>query len=434
MTRRRFFGLCSAAVGCARAEGLLEASLEARPEWMDLDGRAGWRYAYNGRLPGPVLEARPGDTVRVALTNRLAEATNLHFHGLHIPPTGSGDNPFLHIPPGESFTYEFTIPEQHPSGTFWYHPHVHGSAARQVSLGLAGLFVVRGEMDEIPEIAAASERFLVLQDWPEEPSPMERIRGREGALVTASGLRDPILPAAQGGLMRLRILNASSSRFYRLRMEDHPWYVIATDGGPIPEPAGYDELLVTPGQRVEVLVKGDRAEGRYRLLNLPYDRGGPLFRGLAGETLATLEYQGRAETTVGLPTRLPEATPLPKSDLPRRTLVMSEGMMGMSFTINGRTFDDRRVDTRVRLGSVEEWEIVNRGGMDHPFHLHTNSFQVVGADGVAERARRDVVLVPRGERRVIRAGFFDYPGKTVYHCHILDHEDLGMMGTLEVAA
>ena len=106
----------------------------------------------------------------------------------------------------------------------------------------------------------------------------------------------------------------------------------------------------------------------------------------------------------------------------------------MRFLINGRQFDRRRVDTQVRLGTVEDWEIINQGAMDHPFHLHTNSFQVLDADGQPERAWRDVLLVPARQRRRFRVRFDDFAGKTVYHCHILDHEDLGMMGVIEMTA
>ncbi|MEA5499230.1 multicopper oxidase domain-containing protein [Limnoraphis robusta Tam1] len=114
---------------------------------------------YNGQIPGPRLEAKPGDTIRINFTNKLSQPTNLHYHGLHISPTGNADNVFLHIPPGESFTYEFTLAKNHPSGTFWYHPHLHGLVAEQLFGGLAGLLIVRGEFDEIPEIKAAQEQF-----------------------------------------------------------------------------------------------------------------------------------------------------------------------------------------------------------------------------------------------------------------------------------
>ncbi len=423
-------------------DGLLEADLQAGEAWTRLGGNFAHLYTYNGQAPGPVLEARAGDTVQLRFTNRLTEPTNLHFHGLHVPPTGSGDNVFLEVTPGESFTYRFTLPANHPSGTFWYHPHLHGTSARQLFRGLAGLFIVRGELDDIHEIAKASEHFLVLKDWALdrngevlEPSMMQRITGREGSLITVGDAIKPQFPILAGGLLRLRILNASASRFYRMKLEEHPLYVIATDGGPLPAPNAASEILLAPGERVDALIRGSREAGVYRLLNLPYDRGGMGMMGSSSrpndpEVLATFRYEGRAEFALDLPGSLIALDPLPTPEAPPRSFVLSES--GMRFLINGRQFDHRRVDTQVRLGTVEDWEIVNQGTMDHPFHLHTNSFQVLDADGQPVRAWRDVVLVPAGERRRFRVRFEDFAGKAVYHCHILDHEDLGMMGVIEM--
>lgn len=422
--------------------GLLETEIEAVEAWIQLGVSYAHLFTYNAQAPGPILEARAGDTVRLRFTNRLLESTNLHFHGLHVPPTGNGDNVFLEVPPGETVNYQFVLPANHPCGTFWYHPHLHGLAARQLSRGLAGLFLVRGELDEIPAIASAPEHFLVLQDWALdrkgeviEPSMMQRMNGREGSLITVGNMINPKFSILSGGLLRLRILNASASRFYRLKLEDHPFYVIATDGGPLSAPSAESEILLSPGERVDVLVQGNRDIGTYRLLNLPYNRGGGAMMGgpsgrAAAEVLATIAYEDRAESTMEVPDRLVAVDPLPAPAETARTFTLSES--GMRFLINGREFDHRRVDTQVRLGSVEDWEIINVGAMDHPFHLHTNSFQILDAAGQPERSWKDVVLVPAGQRRRFRVKFADFPGRSVYHCHILDHEDRGMMGVVEM--
>ena len=435
----------AAPAGFFRSEGgLLEADIQAGESWTSLGGNYAHLFTYNGQAPGPIFEARAGDTVHLRFTNGLAEPTNLHFHGLHVPPTGSGDNVSLEVNPGESFTYRFALPANHPSGTFWYHPHLHGTSARQVFRGLAGLFIVRGELDDIPEIAKATEHFLVLKDWAldrngevPEPSLMQKMNGREGSLITIGNAIKPQFPILTGELIRLRILNASASRFYRLKLEEHPLNVIATDGGPLPALNAVSEILLAPGERVEVLIQGNREAGVYRLLNLPYHRGG---KGMMGgssrpgdpEVLATFSYEGRAEFALDLPGSLVAVDPLPAPEGPPRSFVLSE--WSMRFLINGRQFDRRRVDTQVRLGTVEDWEIINQGAMDHPFHLHTNSFQVLDADGQPVRAWKDVLLVPARQRRRFRVRFDDFAGKTVYHCHILDHEDLGMMGVIEMTA
>ncbi len=459
--------------------GLLEVDLEASVRSVKLGSQQANVLTYNGQVPGPRLEAKPGDTVRIRFTNQLPQPTNLHYHGLHIPPTGNADNIFLSIPSGTTQLYEFTLPQNHPAGTFYYHPHRHGLVAEQVFGGLGGVFIIRGELDEIPEIRAAQEAFLILKDFAldangrvSQPWHMAQMSGREGPLVTVNGTVNPVLSMPSGGLLRLRLLNASSSRFYRLSLEDHSLYLIATDGGAIAEPIELRELLLTPGERAEVLIRGDREPGQYRLLDLPYDRGrmsmmgrGPMGPGMMGRggrmgpgmmgrgrmgpgrmgssedqqpnALATLSYADRI-VPLPLPRKLISVAALPKTQTVRR-FNLNHSMvpgMGMIFLINGKSFDPQRVDTQVTLNTLEDWEITNTGVMDHPFHLHTNSFQVISRNGqpVPFRSWKDTVLVPVGETVRIRIPFQDFPGKTVYHCHIFDHEDLGMMGIIEMNA
>lgn len=453
--------------------GLLDIDLEASDRPVILAGKQAYLLSYNGQIPAPRLEAKAGDTVRIRFTNNLSQPTNLHYHGLHVPPTDNADNAFLSIPPGESLTYEFTIPKKHPSGTFWYHPHHHGHVAEQLFGGLAGLFIVRGELDEIPEIKAAKEEFLVLKDFAFDesgrippPNHMAIMMGREGQLLTVNGQVNPSFTIEKGGLLRLRFLNASPSRFYRLAIENHPFYLIATDGGGINAPVELEELLLAPGERAEVLVRGEREPGQYRLLTLPYDRGGMNMmgvgmgmmgggghmmgrgRGMMGQSsqtnpqvLATLTYQDSI-ATLPLPKQLISVEELPEPKTVRQlelSMAMGSGMgMGMVFTFNGETFDRDRINANVKLNTIEDWELVNvdPDRMDHPFHLHINRFQVVSRNGQPEpyRVWKDTVLVCGGETVRIRIPFRDFPGKTVYHCHILDHEDLGMMGIVNIQA
>ena len=431
------------------ASGLVDLSLEASESWVPIGGRQALLYAFNGSVPGPVVEARPGDTVRIDFRNNLREATNLHFHGLHISPSGAADNSLLMVDGGESVAYDFTLPNAHPGGTFWIHPHVHGTSARQVSRGLAMPFIVRGELDAIPEVQSAPEFVLVLQDFnlnangvPLEPSNAERMTGREGNLIAVSGQLNATIPVQQDGWVRLRLINASSSRFYRLQMEEHPLYQIASDGGALPAPQALDELLLVPGERAEVMIQASRPPGSYRLLNLPYDRGGSGMMGRPGNggaaaanTLLTLVYDGKATQRVSLPSRLVSVAALTGPSR-IRTFDLNQGMGsamqgGMAFTINGRTFSPQRIDTQVALNEVEDWEFNNPTTMDHPMHIHTNPFQVIGADGVPIPAWKDVVLVPARSRVRVRTAFRDFLGRAMYHCHILDHEDLGMMGTVQ---
>ncbi len=321
--------------------------------------------------------------------------------------------------------------------------------------------MVRGDLDAIPEIQAAKEVVLVLQDvtlsangQPVEPNLMQQMAGREGALIGASGSANPTISIQKDGWVRLRLVNASCSRFYRLQLEEHDLYQISSDGGSLPAPIELSELLLVPGQRVDVMIQGSRPPESYRLVNLPYSRGamgmgggmgmmggmgGVIGSNSAPSTIATFVYAGQANPAVPLPPKLVPVQPLPLPSQTRSFVLgqsMGSGMMGggMSFAINGRTFDPGRIDTQVRLGDAEEWEFINPMGMDHPMHIHTNPFQVVQSDGSLEAAWRDVVLVPGGGRVRVRTAFQDFTGKLVYHCHILDHEDLGMMGVLAIGA
>lgn len=497
LNRRRFLSLSASAAGavllprCNNGQaalssqvvrsqaGLLDVALTARQGRHSIGNQQGMLMSYSGQVPGPRLEARPGDTVKIRFTNQLPQATNLHYHGLHISPTGNADNIFLSIPTGETLDYEFTIPSNHSAGTFYYHPHLHGTVAEQIFAGLGGIFVVRGALDEIPEVQAAQEEFLFLKDFALDangqilaPGHMELMQGREGAILTVNGQINPSFLVPTGGLLRLRIVNASAARFYRLSLEDHPLYLIATDGGAISEPVELRELLLSPGERAEVLVKGDREPKQYRLLNLPYNRGGMGMMGGMGnmggmgmmhsmngmdaasdnpalQPLATLVYRDSV-SPMPLPKQLIPVEALPEPNQTRRIeLSMAMGMpgmgagmsmnggMSMKFMFNGKTFDMNRVDAAVKLGTVEEWELVNSDPdrMDHPFHLHVNSFQIISRNGQPGpySAWKDTLIVKGNETVRIRIPFQDFAGRTVYHCHILDHEDLGMMGLVEIS-
>jgi FtsP/CotA-like multicopper oxidase with cupredoxin domain len=439
------------------AGGLLETTLEARVVRTRLAGRDATTAAFEGTVPGPTLRVRPGDQLRIRLVNRLDEPTNLHFHGLHVPPTGNGDNPFVHVMPGESLDYELKVPADHPAGTFWYHPHLHGRSADQVFAGLVGAIVVEGDLDRVPEIAAARERLLVLTDTTLDgggrvppATMMDAMDGREGELVTVNGTSLPTIALRPGEVQRWRILNAGGARFYRLGLAGHRLHRVALDGGPLAAPVAVDDLLLPPGKRAEVLVQAGPA-GSYALRSLPYDRGG-MGMGMGGGMMGG----GRASASSGaevpllraivrgepvaadLPARLVDA-PDAAADVvaARRELTLSEAMGpgGMRFLIDGRAFDPDRVDVRARLGTTEEWTIRNATHMDHPFHLHVNPFQVVARDGrpVRPPGWEDTTNLPAGASVTVRIRFKDFRGKSVFHCHILEHEDRGMMGVVEVA-
>jgi FtsP/CotA-like multicopper oxidase with cupredoxin domain len=421
--------------------GELTVRLEAAAGPVHLAGPA-TALAYNGSIPGPTLYLRPGDLLRVRLVNRLAEPTNLHTHGLYVSPSGTGDDVFVEVGPGESHDYEYRLPADHPPGVFWYHPHVHHRVADQVYGGLFGAIVV----EDARPVPLARERILVVSDVTLDGSGriapvsrMQRMAGREGELVLVNGQANPVLSARPGERERWRVVNACTARFLRLRLDGGRMQLLGIDSGQLATPTSPDEVLLAPGNRADLLVTA--ATGGSVLRTSPYDRGrvagmGGRPDGGATVDLATLRVSGAAVAGPGPVPERPVPADLRGSDpAARRRLTFAMGMAGggMGFTIDGRAFDPGRVDQSVRLGTVEEWTIANTSPMDHPFHLHVWPMQVVEENGsaVAELTWRDVVNVPAAGSVTVRIRFDTFPGRTVYHCHILDHEDLGMMGVVE---
>jgi bilirubin oxidase len=421
----------------------VEVTLTASPTRLSLlPGTLTSVYAYNGRVPGPTLEVHEGDRVIVHFRNELPEPTTVHWHGLHIPVLSDG-SPFHPVAPGRQRDYVFTL-QPGSAGTYWYHPHPDHMTGRQIGRGLYGTIVVRPESDPLPPLR---EQLLVLSDnrmmadgtidWPDPKSVQGGIdenNGREGQHLFVNGQIMPALTIRSGETQRWRIVNASASRVYRLALAGHTFLHVGNDGGLFEKPVEVKEILIANSERVELLVRGTGAPGsRAVLQTLPYDRYAPPTRPTdwnAPRDLLTLQYSpDEPIAPVTIPDRL---RPIPALD-PARATVKREISLGQGI-INGRTMDMTRVDVLARLGTTEIWTIENLVAMDHPFHLHGFQFQVLDRNSVPEpfRSWKDTVNVPKHEtvRFVVR--FDDYPGKWMFHCHILDHEDHGMMGILEV--
>ncbi|MES2859222.1 MAG: multicopper oxidase family protein [Pseudomonadota bacterium] len=399
-------------------------------------------YAYNGQVPGPALEFREGDRVRVRFRNQLPEATTVHWHGMHLPFPSDG-SPFHPVAPGEEYEYAFTV-QPGTAGTYWYHPHPDHSTGRQVARGLYGGIVVRAADDPLP---AMTERLLVLSDnrfhgdgtldLPEPHSHQGRVdfeNGREGTALFVNGKVMPEVSIRSGEVQRWRVVNASAGRFYRLSIPGHKLLHVGSDGGLFERPVEVDELLLASAERVEFLLRGSGTPGSSVTVQaLPYDRYIPQTRPKDWEQprdLLVLRYDDASPVApVALPTTL---RPIPALDPAQatqtRVMAMSQGL------INGLQMDMQRVDVSARLGATEIWQIENLVGMDHPFHLHGFQFQVLDRDGVPEpfRSWKDTVNVPKHQTVRFIVRYDNYPGMWMFHCHILDHEDHGMMGVLEV--
>lgn len=406
-------------------DGLLQTRLEARPAPNLGAGRLTYEGSQGG-LPGPTLRLRPGDTLRVDLVNNIGDGiTNLHVHGLHVSPLGNGDNVFLHIENGETFSYEFKLPENHPSGLFWYHPHYHGDSMTQVANGLAGAIVIEGGLDDLPELQDLPERLMVLQG---------PFFGKGGVEYLINGVANPQLAIRPGQTQRWRVLNASANAFYDLQLDGQPLHRLSTDGNPYPAAVVTEHLLLGPGERTTFLVQGGQP-GQYAFRSLAWGSGAQAQPEIV---LGTMVVGGEPMTPMELPTSLiPLAAPL--SDLTHarvdveREIVFQENNAAPYFAINNKAFDPDRIDQTVRLGATEEWTIRNTSPEWHPFHIHINDFQVMTFNGQPiTPSYQDTVSVPPGGEVTFRTRFLDFPGKFVYHCHVLAHEDAGMMGTVEV--
>ena len=429
----------------ASSGGLLALTLTAATTDVTVAGNHVRAMTYNGTLPGPTLRVRPGDRILLTVRNELGAATNLHAHGLVVSPEGNSDNVFVTIEPSATFDYQYQLGVDHPPGVFWYHPHHHGHVAEQLFAGLYGAIIVEGS----PLIESTRERLLVVSDIAFDAagdvraaSPMNRLLGREGDIVMVNGQVGATLNAHPGDRERWRIVNACTSRFLRLRLDGQELQLLGIDSGHYAEPMQVQEVELMPGNRADLLVTA--AAGTSVLRTLPVERGGMGGMGgmggaTAGADLATFAVSGAAASSAGPISALP-----PQRDLRlepatgRRTLTLAMGAGGtggMAFTIDGKQYDEGLIDSEIPRGALEEWTLVNTSTMDHPFHLHVWPMQLIEVAGspITATDYRDVVPVPANGRTVVRISFSGLTGKTVYHCHILDHEDLGMMGVIRTA-
>ena len=526
----------------ARRSQTNQIALECAFKDMVLDGTKVRLRAYNNQIPGPLLRIHPGQTVRIRLKNALPHydssrwngnhnvphalgTTNLHVHGMDVIPhlfeplgTTNPLAPMIAIRPGQVKDYVFEIPKDHPPGLDWYHPHHHGSTVVQAVSGMAGGIIVHGAIDEVPEIKAARDIPLVMQDiglFPSEDIPglwtylprqnaiWQTFTGQvtmydpatqtpvptdlKGGFTTGDyalryyllngqpffkEVHNPVGPPnrqpaptatqlgvtriqmAPGEVVRFRMLNGNSDNLMPIVVEEHEMHLIALDGVNFPElrtvpvtpidtnPDNLGQVLLAPANRAEFLIKALSTPGIYRVVQLQQAQQ---FLFSAQKTIAEIEVIGSARH-MALPDKLPLPSreyPLIKdSEIENHRIVQFSGnvpgvlnpVVGIDFLINNTQYQETAVPTVVTLGDAEEWQLVvegpHHGGTEgHPFHIHVNSFEVVSVGGklVAPGTIKDTIWVAAKSTVVIRIRFKQWTGKSVYHCHILPHEDTGMM-------
>jgi FtsP/CotA-like multicopper oxidase with cupredoxin domain len=556
--------------------GELATRLELRYGAHRIAGDPAWLRGYNGGLAGPVLRLRPGDTLRVDMINRLPKTpcnrpragrhghpgggedpecpkplndphgfntTNLHTHGLWVSPVGNGDNVLLSLYPGDEFQNEIKIPPDHPPGTHWYHAHHHGSVALQVSSGLAGMLIVEGGLDDVPEIAQAREEILVFQQvsysardclgedgkdvrppsqreigagciesyanfgpgiWP-HVSAAPAGDGRAAAAdqsqlrqTSVNGQVQPTLFARPGEVVRLRTVHAGVRETINLSVWPHesrdqtrelmrrldervlratgrpprprdyleeegkgkivPLYELAADGIAFGRVDEVWSVELQPGYRSDLLARFDRA-GDYVILDAAAGSGAQLRPDDGPERTRILAYVRVAGEPVvmELPTHADVAGLAPYPHIEDDEITGCQDNVfniqdvadpgRTAFTVNDKPYDPAVRPRTVPLGKAEEWRLVSKF-VNHPFHIHVNPFEVVANphDPRGRNVWRDTLLVmgPDDARYAkthqelynkvirVRTRYRRYIGSYVLHCHILDHEDQGMMEQVEV--
>lgn len=428
--------------------GRLAVTFTAKGYTTRIGGRRVATWAYNGLMPGPTLEVRPGDRLQITNRNGLpAQPTNLHVHGMHVSPKGHGDNVFVNNPSGGTFVNRYDIPRNHIPGVYWYHPHRHGYVDQQVSAGMAGTIVVRGGWEEQPDLALIRTRQMVFQQF-QVAADGQVVRGSMPAADTPSytyvnGQLKPVVDIRPGELQRWRLSNLQGDSFMRVQVPTgmRAW-LIATDGNPTARPQRVYEMLIPPAGRRTILVRGG-APGQVAMQNVPWGSG---FQAIPQQDLFTVRTAGTRVTGQPLPSVIGDMPDLRQSTVARRrTMQFSESAPGAdgtpAFLINGRRYEDwgNSNIASMKLGTVEEWTLTNTSDEYHPFHIHVQPFQVVSINGVPVKGveYRDTVPIPPmvdgvPGRVVIRQRYTDFTGRFVIHCHILFHEDHGMMAPVRV--
>ena len=424
-------------------------------------------WAYNGQVPGPLLAAKVGDRVIVHFTNSLPEPTTIHWHGVRVPANMDGTATMQDpVQPGQTFTYSFDVSD---AALFWYHPHIRSDF--QVEKGLYGPLVVRSPQ----EPTTTAEQILVLDDirlnsdgMLDDSSQnmgnmnMDDMMGREGNVLLVNGVANAEIALRPGGLYRWRIVNSAPARYFRLALPSHTLWQIGTDGGPIEKPYAREEILLAPGERADIMVQATAsADQTFELQAMPYERGHATAMA-DSMPLMHVVYEGEAvqnaptlPTTLGVVSLLPEAPTVrlfrlsEDNETPMDTGTGNEhgthmmaastmpdmemtGMMRPVFRINGEAFPDITPIVSSR-DTIETWQIINETVMDHPFHLHGFFFQT-SVDGTPDGplAWKDTVNIPAQTTVSLNVLFDGYTGSWMYHCHILAHAELGMMGELKI--
>ena len=429
------------------ADGTRVFSLDAQTGTTEFaPGVPSETWGFNGGHLGPTLVADRGEHVRVDVSNSLDEPTTVHWHGMHLPAAMDG-GPHQMVEPGAGWSPEWDIDQ--PAATLWYHPHPHGETESQVAKGLAGMFLVHDERERalgLPGEYGVDDIPVIVQDagFSDDGAREDAQRGVAGGLgdeLLVNGTRHPYLEVSDE-LVRLRLLNASTARSYAFTWADgRPIRLIATDGGLLEASADLDHVRLSPGERAEVLVHvapGERVMLQSRMT--------PEIAGLESVVAAmnggsdafdVLEVRAGSElrAAASVPTQLGEIEDFD----PAEVVTTRRFELGDSFEINGEAMDLGRIDETVTVDTLERWVVENPNAVPHSFHVHDVQFRIASIDGEAPPPElagwKDTIFTEPETTYELLMRFEDYADPStpyMYHCHLLWHEDQGMMGQFAV--
>ncbi len=414
----------------------------------------------NGSLLGPTLIMNQGDNVNIMVDNQLADTTTIHWHGMHVSPENDG-GPHTTIAPNTIWNPQFTVLDK--AGLFWYHPHLHMQTNKHVSRGIAGMIIVKDAEEAaltLPRTYGIDDFPMIIQSKGFDATGEIEWMGHIDSMLLVNGTVDPFLNAP-AQMVRFRILNGSSQRVYKLGLTNNqPFQLIGTDGGLLNAPVQLTRYQIAPGQRADVLVDLSALQGQsIQFMNYGTEIGNAIYGSsqpgmapfmtlpgyssnpLNGNDFVILDINVQAPTASPVtttPTTLTNIVPLVEGtqQITRALTFTSQNQIAGPFLINGSTFNHDVVDYTVPLGNREIWTLTNQTPIAHPFHIHDVQFQILDINGATPppelQGLNDVVLVPAGQGTVrFIADFLDFANDTIpymFHCHMLQHEDQGMMG------
>lgn len=408
-------------------------------------------FAFNGTILGPTLEMQKWDTIQMNVTNHLSEISTVHWHGLHVPAKADG-GPHTIIPVDSTWSPSFRMLNN--ASTCWYHPHTHMETMRQVNMGLAGMIIIRDSAEaqlNLPRTYGVDDFPVVIQDRTLDGNGQFVFRALADSIIVNGATRPYLDAPAQ--MVRMRVLNGANARAFIIAFSDNrPFYVIASDGGMIATPDTVTSLMITNGERYEIIVDftndnpGDSlfmiCKGSMFAAAEPggsgMQSGNSALNGVDYNIMQINVVAQTSSPVTSLPQSLITVAPWQQAlaTVTRNKNMMGNGMYDMgNMTINGLTFDMNVINDTIYKDAIEIWNVSNNSPqVSHPFHIHDIQFYIIDRNGLPpqpyESGLKDVIYLKAGETVSFITKFENFTDSVtpyMYHCHNLHHEDMGMM-------